>query len=148
VAEDSGEGGRGTIGRQTYERVRELLADGTLTTRAAFEQVSQETGRSVGTVQTAYYRVARSLPDGGGVKQRPRSGRRPAASPAPATARATGRGRGSARRESSDVDALVKDLLRAVDALVSRVREVDSGQRELRDYARRYQEIQRIAGGL
>jgi hypothetical protein len=144
VAEDSGGGGRGTIGRQTYERVRELLADGTLTTRAAFEQVSQETGRSVGTVQTAYYRVARALPGGGGVKQRPRSGRQPST----AATRTTGRGRGAARRDSSDVDALVKDLLRAVDALVSRVRELESGQRELRDYARRYQEIQRIAGGL
>ncbi len=42
----------------------------------------------------------------------------------------------------------MKDVLRAVDALVSRVRELESGQRELRDYARRYQEIQRIAGGL
>lgn len=144
MAEDSGGSGRGTIGRQTYERVRELLADGTLTTRAAFERVSEETGRSVGTVQTAYYRVARSLPGGGGVQQRPRSGRQPRA----ATARTTGRARGSTRRESSDVDALVKDLLRAVDALVSRVRELESGQRELRDYARRYQEIQRIAGGL
>ena len=146
MAEDSGEGGRGTIGRQTYERVRELLAGGNLTTRAAFEQVSEETGRSVGTVQTAYYRVARSLPGGGGVKQRPRSGRQPSAATARATT--TGRGRGGARRESSDVDALVKDVLRAVDALVSRVRELESGQRELRDYARRYQEIQRIAGGL
>lgn len=142
MPDDSGGGGRGTIGRQTYERVRELLADGTLTTRAAFEQVSAETGRSVGTVQTAYYRVARSLPDGGGVQQRPRSGPRPRTAPA----RATGRGR--ARRESADVDVLVKDLLRAVDALVSRMRELESGQRELRDYARRYQEIQRIAGGL
>ncbi len=94
MADDSGGGGRGTIGRQTYERVRELLADGTLTTRAAFERVSEETGRSVGTVQTAYYRMARRCPGGGGVRQRPRSGRRASTAPA----RATGRGRGRAGR--------------------------------------------------
>jgi hypothetical protein len=63
------------IGQQTYARVRELLGSGECaTTRAAFERVAEETGRSVGTVQTAYYRVARSLPGGGGVEQRPRSG--------------------------------------------------------------------------
>ena len=147
MADDSGGGGRGTIGRQTYDRVRELLADGTLTTRAAFERVSEETGRSVGTVQTAYYRVARSLPGGGGVQQRPRSGRRTGAAPARA-ARTARRGPGRPRAQSSEIDALVQDVLRAVDALVTRVRELESGQRELRDYARRYQEIQRIAGGL
>src|SRR4051812_486000 len=65
---------RGTVGRQTYDRVRELLAtsDG-MTTRQAFEQVGQETGRAVGAVQTAYYRVARSDPNAT-VKRRPRSG--------------------------------------------------------------------------
>ena len=40
----------------------------------------------------------------------------------------------------------MRDVQRAVDALVTRVRELESGQRELRDYASRYQEIQRIAG--
>ena len=38
----------------------------------AFKLVAQETGRSTATVQTAYYRVARSLPGGGGVQLRPR----------------------------------------------------------------------------
>jgi hypothetical protein len=129
--------------------VRELLSGSSdLTTRAAFEQVARETGRSVGTVQTAYYRIARQMPDGGGVRQRPRGGRRPASAEAPSTS-----GRGRARRATtprttsdSDVDALVRDVQRAVDALLTRVREMESGQRELRDYAKRYQEIQRIAG--
>ena len=146
MADDSGGGGRGTIGRQTYERVRELLADGTLTTRAAFERVSEETGRSVGTVQTAYYRVARSLPDGGGVRQRPRSGRRPERGAGARDGAAAARR--APRRRAPTSTRWCKDVLRAVDALVSRVRELESGQRELRDYARRYQEIQRIAGGL
>jgi hypothetical protein len=138
--ENEGGSGRGNVSRQTYERVRELLSGGSnLTTRAAFEIVAQETGRSVGTVQTAYYRIARQMPDGGGVKQRPRTGRRPAAS------EGRGRRRGG-RRAGADVDALVRDVQRAVDALVSRVRELEAGQRELRDYAARYQEIQRIAG--
>jgi len=145
VAEENAEGGggRGNVSRQTYERVRELLSGGgDLTTRAAFEVVAEETGRSVGTVQTAYYRIARQMPDGGGVRQRPRSGRRPAG------ADGTGRGRraGTRRSAGADVDALVKDVQRSVDALVRRVRELEAGQRELRDYASRYQEIQRIAG--
>ena len=140
---DSGSG-RGNISRQTYERVRELLSgSGDLTTRAAFEVVAEETGRSVGTVQTAYYRIARQMPDGGGVRQRPRSGRRPAGAEGGA---ARGRRAGTRRSAGADVDALVRDVQRAVDALVNRVRELESGQRELRDYAARYQEIQRIAG--
>jgi len=142
---ESGGGGRGNVSRQTYERVRELLSGGgDLTTRAAFEVVAEETGRSVGTVQTAYYRIARQMPDGGGVRQRPRSGRRPAGADSGGGAR--GRRAGTRRSTSSDVDALVRDVQRAVDALVSRVRELEAGQRELRDYASRYQEIQRIAG--
>jgi hypothetical protein len=140
VADETEQGaqGRGNIGRQTYERVRELLDSGDLTTRAAFERVAEETGRSVGTVQTAYYRVARSMPGGGGVKQRPRGGRTAAPS-AP-------RGRGGRRRASAggDVDQLIRDVQRSLDALVARVRQLEGGQRELRDQAKRYDEIRRI----
>jgi hypothetical protein len=145
VANDTEQTGgeRGNIGRQTYERVRELLDGGDLTTRAAFERVAEETGRSVGTVQTAYYRVARSMPDGGGVRQRPRGGRSAAAA-APATRGRRGPGR---RAGSTDVDQLVRDVQRAVDALVTRVRELEGGQRELRDQAKRYDEIRRLIGG-
>jgi hypothetical protein len=139
---EQGAGERGTIGRQTYERVRELLGEGDLTTRAAFERVAQETGRSVGTVQTAYYRVARSMPDGGGVRQRPRSGR------AAGGDGTSGRGRRGRRAAGGtpDVDQLVRDVQRALDALVARTRELEAGQRDLRDQARRYDEIRRILG--
>ena len=63
---------RGAIGRSTYEAVRKHIEQGKKATEA-FALVAEVTGRSKATVQTAYYRIARSLPDGGGVKIRPRS---------------------------------------------------------------------------
>jgi hypothetical protein len=62
---------RGSIGRASYDAVRKHIDDGKKATEA-FTLVANETGRSTATVQTAYYRIARSLPDGGGVRLRPR----------------------------------------------------------------------------
>src|SRR3954447_6180784 len=62
---------RGGIGKASYEAVRKHIDAGKKATEA-FRLVAQETGRSTATVQTAYYRVARSLPGGGGVQLRPR----------------------------------------------------------------------------
>ena len=64
-------GTRGSIGKASYEAVRKHIDEGKKATEA-FRLVAQETGRSTATVQTAYYRVARSLPGGGGVQLRPR----------------------------------------------------------------------------
>src|SRR3954464_15368156 len=64
-------GARGSIGKASYEAVRKHIDAGKKATEA-FRLVAQETGRSTATVQTAYYRVARSLPGGGGVQLRPR----------------------------------------------------------------------------
>src|SRR6185312_11279464 len=64
-------GARGSIGKASYEAVRKHIDEGKKATEA-FKLVAQETGRSTATVQTAYYRVARSLPGGGGVQLRPR----------------------------------------------------------------------------
>ena len=64
-------GTRGSIGKASYEAVRKHIDAGKKATEA-FRLVAQETGRSTATVQTAYYRVARSLPGGGGVQLRPR----------------------------------------------------------------------------
>ena len=64
-------GARGSIGKASYEAVRKHIDAGKKATEA-FKLVAQETGRSTATVQTAYYRVARSLPGGGGVQLRPR----------------------------------------------------------------------------
>src|SRR6476661_4838259 len=62
---------RGSVGKASYEAVRKHIDAGKKATEA-FRLVAQETGRSTATVQTAYYRVARSLPGGGGVQLRPR----------------------------------------------------------------------------
>ena len=92
-------GARGSIGKASYEAVRKHIDAGKKATEA-FKLVAQETGRSTATVQTAYYRVARSLPGGGGVQLRPRkktaAKRAAAKSATPAAAAKT-----PARRESS-----------------------------------------------
>ena len=80
----AGIGTRGSIGKASYEAVRKHIDEGKKATEA-FRLVAQETGRSTATVQTAYYRVARSLPGGGGVQLRPR--KKTAAKRAPAKAR-------------------------------------------------------------
>lgn len=74
--------GRGAVGQQIFDDVQRLTADGTMNKLAAFKQISQASGRSVGTVTTNYYRVARQK----GVTLRPRG----------ASARSTA-GRGTAR---------------------------------------------------
>ena len=109
----------------------------------AFRLVAEETGRSTATVQTAYYRVARSLPDGGGVQLRPRKktaarARRPktasagrragSASRAPAQERAAAapaRAAGAARQLSDAAEALVAHITR----LESELADVAQGQR-------------------
>ena len=73
-------GARGSIGKASYEAVRKHIDEGKKATEA-FKLVAQETGRSTATVQTAYYRVARSLPGGGGVQLRPRKKLPPSARP-------------------------------------------------------------------
>ena len=52
---------RGAIGKQTFQRVQELIADGT-PKQTAFARVAEESGRSKQTVQTAFYRIARTMP--------------------------------------------------------------------------------------
>ena len=62
---------RGEIGQRTFDAVHALVHKSGMKTTEAFRKVAEETGRSVGTVQTSYYRVARLRPDSG-VKLRPR----------------------------------------------------------------------------
>jgi hypothetical protein len=92
-------GARGSIGKASYEAVRKHIDAGKKATEA-FKLVAQETGRSTATVQTAYYRVARSLPGGGGVQLRPRkkSAAKRTARTATATATATAAAKPAARR--------------------------------------------------
>lgn len=113
-----------------------LAANAGMTTREAFTQVAEASGRSVGTVQTSYYRMAREDPTSG-VKTRPRSGkraaRRAAASSAPAEGRGPG-GRGPGRRRASsggDLDRLIERYLDAQTALLDHVKQLDRERRDL-----------------
>lgn len=128
---------RGSIGEQTYQDVRVLVDQGR-TTSAAIREVAEATGRSAGTVQTAYYRVARSKPGGGGVRLRPRNGGRRRGA-APEAAAVSGRanraasGRPATRRAApsaggQEFDRVVADLHKAVDGLASYVRDAQSQQ--------------------
>jgi hypothetical protein len=130
-------GARGSIGKASYEAVRKHIEAGKKATEA-FKLVAQETGRSTATVQTAYYRVARSLPGGGGVQLRPRkksAAKRAAAKTATAatakpaarrrgrprkstTAAATGSAAGIARQLSDAAEALVAHIVRLEKELV------------------------------
>src|SRR5258708_7203274 len=90
-------GARGSIGKASYEAVRKHIDAGKKATEA-FNLVARETGRSPAPVQTAYYRVARSLPGGGGVQLRPRKKSAAKRTARPATATATAAAKPAARR--------------------------------------------------
>ena len=141
VEDDDATTRRGEVGRQTYERVRALL-DGGMSRSEAFAQVGEETGRKPGTVATAFYRIAREQPDGGGVRQRPRKGKGAAA--ATTGGGRTTRQRGAGGTPSPSVDRFVADAHRAIDQLAAQLRELDGEVRQLRDQAGRYDRIRRM----
>jgi hypothetical protein len=122
---------RGAVGEETYERVKALLAGPErITTREAFERVARESGRSVSTVQTTYYRVARRDPNTT-VRRRPRTA--PGRDTAAATP-ARGRPRGTtarARVAQGDGARLVEEFLAAQTALLAYVRELEADRRSL-----------------
>ncbi len=129
---------RGEIGKQTYEAVKNHIAAGRKATEA-FKLVAQETGRSVGTVQTSYYRIARSLPGGGGVKLRPRGGKRAAGTAPVAKARRVG-------AADASVQSLVKQLTQAAEALGAHVTRLENELAKSRRDSARLAEIQRLVG--
>jgi hypothetical protein len=126
-------GTRGQVGRQTFDMARALIGEGKKPTEA-FTIVAERTGRSAATVATAYYRIARTIPGGAGVKQRPRSGRagKTAATRAPRaaktpTARATRR-----TSTSSSTSQLVQQLVDAATALSEHVERLERENAEYR----------------
>lgn len=126
-------GSRGQVGRQTFDMARELIKEGKKPTEA-FAAVAERTGRSAATVATAYYRIARTIPGGAGVKQRARSGRASTAAKPRATrgaAKATGR---SARASGSDstTSELVRQLVDAASALSAHVERLERENAEYR----------------
>ena len=144
ATETEGEGGRrGSVGRETYERVRGLIESG-MSRTAAFAQVGADTGRSPGTVATAFYRVARQQPDGGGVRQRPRRTRTSAGAGQSATSGSSGRSSRRAAAASPSADNLVADIHRLVDQLAQQLRDLDGEVRELREQAARYDQVRRL----
>jgi hypothetical protein len=137
---------RGSIGKASYEAVRKHIDEGKKATEA-FRLVAEETGRSTATVQTAYYRVARSLPDGGGVQLRPRkkAATRRSAKAAAATKPASSRGR--ARRGAASATGTAagaaRQLSAAAEALVDHITRLESELADARKDSQRLAEIER-----
>jgi hypothetical protein len=121
-------GQRGQIGRQTFDMARELIDQGKKPTEA-FTLVAERTGRSAATVATAYYRIARTMPGGAGVKQRTRSR-------SGASARTTrGAAASTSRRQSSgsSTSQLVQQLVDAANALAQHVDRLERENAEYRN---------------
>ena len=116
--------GREGVGRQTFELAHSLISSGKRPTQA-FAIVAADTGRSAATVATAYYRVARTIPGGAGVKQRARRGRRSAsAGPAAGT-----------RRSGTTTSELLRQLVDAAAALGQHVERLEKENAEYRRIA-------------
>jgi hypothetical protein len=147
-------GARGSIGKASYEAVRKHIDAGKKATEA-FKLVAQETGRSTATVQTAYYRVARSLPGGGGVQLRPRkktATRRAAAKTVTATAAAkppARRGRppkSAAAAAPTSAAGIARQLSAATEALVAHVVRLEKELADSRKDRDRLNAIERALG--
>ena len=143
---------RGGIGKASYEAVRKHIDAGKKATEA-FRLVAQESGRSTATVQTAYYRVARSLPGGGGVQLRPRkktAAKRAAAAAAPAGKPAARRGRppksAAASAPAGSAVAIAQQLSDAAQALVAHIERLEGELAEARKDRERLVAIERVLG--
>lgn len=104
-------GGRGSIGREIFEQVEQLLATESINRSEAFQRISDETGRRAGTVAANYYRIARQHGRG-----RPRRGGGPRGGAGP------GRPRGRRRAGGDAQDALTRaqQALEELSAIVAR----------------------------
>jgi hypothetical protein len=122
---------RGNIGKEIFAQVEKMVADQKIPRLTAFKQLSQKTGRRVGTVAANYYRVARKS---GAKLRRRRTGRvgRPAAA-----RRAVRRGRRSA---GTRVGQLLRDL-------IPLVRHQEAELERLVRENKRLGEIRRLLGG-
>ena len=147
-------GARGSIGKASYQAVRKHIDAGKKATEA-FKLVAQETGRSTATVQTAYYRVARSLPGGGGVQLRPRkkaATRRAAAKTVTATAAAKPRARrgrppkSAAAAAPTSAAGIARQLSEAAEALVAHIVRLEKELADSRKDRDRLNAIERALG--
>ena len=110
----SSQSARGSIGPETYAQVRRLIDRGMNKTEA-FAQVARETGRS------AYYRIAKRQPGGGGVRQSART----------TTHAAKKVGGAQAERLAHDARAAIDALHKHVAALEAQLEELTAKSREL-----------------
>ena len=141
-------GTRGSIGKASYEAVRKHIDEGKKATEA-FRLVAQETGRSTATVQTAYYRVARSLPGGGGVQLRPRKKTAAKRAPAKSTGGKTPARRGRPPKSAaaaSSAAAAARQLSEAANALVAHVTRLERELADARKDSERLAKIERALG--
>ena len=121
---------RGEIGKQTFEAVHALIHKSGMKTTEAFKKVAAETGRSVGTVQTSYYRIARQTP-GSGVKTRTRKNKTTGKAAVASASRASRTPWRAAGSQAEQLNAMARDLeerarnLRAIAASIAAL-EVDA----------------------
>ena len=125
---------RGEIGQRTYEAVKQQIASG-LNTTEAFRRVAEDTSRSVGTVQTSYYRIARTVPGGGGVRLRPRSDEPGARAPR------------TGRSGDQTAQALARQLIQAAEALAEHVTRLEDELTQARRDSQRLADVQRMLRG-
>jgi hypothetical protein len=131
AASGAAPGTRGQIGRQTFDLARALIKDGKKPTEA-FAIVAERTGRSAATVATAYYRVARTMPDGAGVKQRSRSGRASSVARSRTARTVKSPAARSAGASGSTTAQLVRQLVDAAAALSAHVERLERENAEYR----------------
>jgi hypothetical protein len=131
ASSNAGPSGHGTIGRQTFDMAHALIEGGKRPTEA-FATVAERTGRSAATVATAYYRVARTIPGGAGVQQRPRHG-----------TRAQVASQSRSRRPASTTGDLLRELVDAAAALRRHVEQLEQENAEYRAIVAQLDRLQR-----
>ena len=115
---------RGEIGQRTFDAVHALVHKSGMKTTEAFRKVAEETGRSVGTVQTSYYRVARLRPDSG-VRLRPRTNKTTPKRTVAGATRAARTPRSAVESQAEQLNAMAHELedraknLRAIAASIA-----------------------------
>lgn len=109
---------RGSIGRQVFDQVEQLTAQGSMTRLAAFKQIGAASGRAPGTVAANYYRIARQR----GV---PLQSRRP-------------------RGPSGTAQAGLSRIRGALQAVASALRAQEAELAELRSQSAAFQKLRRL----
>lgn len=116
-------GRHGTLGKETFAQIEKMIGEEKIKRSEAFKRLAQQSGRSVGTIATSYYRIARAA----GVPLRKR-GRRAAARRA-----AVPRGGGAGG-----------DLMRAFEAVARLVRDQQKELARLRAENQKYGALRKI----